>query len=346
MERDEPDVVLPPWIDEIVSRRQSMEGRTAAPPPASPWDSPAAPEGPPPTVLEPVSGFARSGPPSPSSAMLAAPPPERTVPRSAEPIPLFDRVGDARRLPPRLRGKLREEVDEDEESEELEAPRRASMAWPIASLVIAAIAIAGLLVVRFGSWQLERRAPAPEGAAPPAASPDSTPREAGPFPPLDGLGESGVGTASTTVPIEGQPPAPARLDPLAPPASAMGGPAPSTPAAPPVSSPPPLSTSGATSRSPASSGAPSVPSGSFGIVVGTFLNETRANAERGRLAEATGHGTRGIALAEDTVTMYRVVVGSFADRASAERAASELVQQGVVTEARVVRIPQPVSTRP
>ena len=84
----------------------------------------------------------------------------------------------------------------------------------------------------------------------------------------------------------------------------------------------------------------------FGIATGTFLNENRANAERTRLGESTALPARVVVVAEDTVNMYRVVIGSFGDRASAERAASDLVQRGLVTEARVVSVAQPVSARP
>ncbi|MGH7730723.1 MAG: AAA family ATPase [Candidatus Eiseniibacteriota bacterium] len=339
-ERGAPDLVLPSWIDEIVARRQTIEARAAASPPTSPWAPSAPPTGPAPNVVEPAPGFGHAAPPPPSGAMLAAPPPERIAPHPAEPIPLFDRPGDPRRLPPRLRGKLEEEeVGEDEEPE---VRSRASMAWPIASLVIAAIAIAGLLVVRFGPWSLERRGVAPQGAQAPAGAPDTSLDQSGSFPPLAGLGESGVRTVTSTESVAGQPPSRSGPDPLAPNASAMGGTGASGPTGTHSGSPPPAGMTGGG----AGSDAPSVSNGSFGIAVGTYLNEGRADAERTRLGGATKYTARVVAVAEDTVTMYRVVVGSFGDRTSAERAASELVQGGVVTEARVVTVPRPVSTRP
>ena len=347
----EGDLALPAWIDEIVARRQAFDTRAAPPPPPASRAPLAAHPGPFPNVLEPVGGFGHSAPAPPSGAMLAAPPPERIAPHPAEPIPLFDRPAEASdQLPPRLRGKLSED-------EEPGPGRRSSLGWPIASLVIAAVAIAVLLVGRFGPWSLQRKDVAPAGAPAPAGSPDTSLQSVGPFPPLDGIGEVGGGTITTTVPIGAQPPSATSLDPRGAPASAMGEPAKSAPAEPASGGPPGGATPGPSSAQAVRGGATgdparpdvrAVPTGSpsFGIVVGTFLNERRAQAERTRLSESTEFTTRVIPVAEDTVSMYRVVVGSFADRMSAERAASDLVQKGVVSDARVVSVARPASTRP
>ena len=346
-DRGPAELVLPSWIDEIVTRRQTIEARAAVSPP-SPAPS-APPAEPPAKVLEPVAGFGRSTPPGPSGAMLAAPPPERIAPHPAEPIPLFDRPRDSGGLPPRLRGKL-EQDDEGEPG--LDEGRRSSMLWPIVSLVIAAIAIGGLLVVRFGPWSMERFGLAPAGAPAPGASPDTSLHSVGPFPPLDGTSGAGVDTATGTVPIGGQTPSGTPLDPLSPPASASSAPAgPPSGSAPAGANPGPVSpstTPGGATANPARDVAGSAPTGlrSFGIAVGTYLNERRANAERTRLGENTSFPARVITVAEDTVSMYRVVVGSFGDRSSAERAASDLVQRGLVTEARVVSVAQAVPARP
>jgi cell division septation protein DedD len=79
---------------------------------------------------------------------------------------------------------------------------------------------------------------------------------------------------------------------------------------------------------------------SFDVAVGTYLNEARALAERTRLTESSTFPSRVVTLAEDNGSMYRVVVGPFADRITAERAASDLVQRGLVNEARVVAVAQ------
>lgn len=319
------DLVLPSWIDEIVARRQMADEQAAAQSPAA-WQ-PASITSPPPPRVEPPAEIEESeqvggstgfeGPADfghteyqhaaagPSGAMLAAPAPERIVPRPADPIPLFGRNDEA--LPPRLRRKL--EVDQDAPAE-----RRGSRAWPIASLVIAAIAIAVLLVVRFSPWSAQRTGAVPAGATEPTGAPEAAPDTMGLFPPLDGAHGVDGAMRTTTAPAGGRAPAVVSHAPAV---------APVTPESPPASS---------------DSVAPLPPAQSFGIAVGTYLNEGRANAERTRLGESTKLDTRVVTVAEDTVSMYRVVVGTYGDRTSAERAASDLVQRGLVLEARVVAV--------
>jgi cell division protein FtsN len=84
----------------------------------------------------------------------------------------------------------------------------------------------------------------------------------------------------------------------------------------------------------------------YGISVGEFTSETRANSERARITEATKLNTRVVTVTQDTVSVYRVVVGSFVDRTEAERTASDLIQRGVVNEARVVPTTHTASGRP
>jgi cell division protein FtsN len=74
----------------------------------------------------------------------------------------------------------------------------------------------------------------------------------------------------------------------------------------------------------------------FGIAVGTYLNEDRANSERTSLGESTQLPTRVLTATEDGGEVYRVVMGSFESRVEAERAASDLIRRGLVNEARVV----------
>jgi type II secretory pathway predicted ATPase ExeA len=312
------ELVLPSWIDEIVSRRQAMEERALAG--AKPATPPAPTLPPPLTVVE--TGGGQGHPPAshPSPALVVAPPPERTAPHPKEPIPIFDRGGDsAAHLPPRLRHKLGE-GGEEESGEK----RRPSLMLPIASIVIVAIAITVLLLVRFGPWSSARRDVVPAGLPAPGTTRDSVIGAETPFPPFEDLGTSGNGPASTTVPIPRGPSDGATPSGGAPPVGsgpARPGGVPATGAGPPPAD--------AATASPVS-----LPS--YGIAVGTYLNEGRANAERTRLGENTQLVARVVTVAEDTVSMYRVVVGSFGDRISAERAASDLVQRGLVTEARVI----------
>ncbi|MBI1796750.1 MAG: AAA family ATPase [Candidatus Eisenbacteria bacterium] len=97
---------------------------------------------------------------------------------------------------------------------------------------------------------------------------------------------------------------------------------------------------GAASAAPATAApAAKAPAGNrFGIAVGTYLNPERANSERTSLSESTQLPARVVTAAEDSVATYRVVIGSFADRVAAERAASDLIRRGLVNEARVVAL--------
>ncbi len=348
--RGEADLTLPSWIDEIVTRRQTMDARTAAPPPAASRASSAAPPAPPANVLEPMTGFGRSAPAQPSGAMLAAPAPERSAPQYADPIPLFDRpAGPGDPLSPRSRSK-------NMENEEPEPARRNSMAWPIASLVIAAIAITVLLVVRFGPWAHQRKVVASAGGPASAGSPDTTLNSMNSFPPLEGTGEPRGLTHTRTVRVGGERLSATPRDQIALPFSATGESATAVPTEPIPGGPPdgaiidpsPGQAAGGATGDPSGPNARPAPIGppSFGIMVGTYLDEGRANAERTRLGESSKLPARVETVAEDTVTMFRVVMGSFSDRTSAERAASELVQSGVVTEARVVTLAQAAPTRP
>ena len=316
----EAEQLLPSWIDEIVKRRQAIDQRMAE------LAAQAAAAPPPPIPLRAVEPFRARGAGEEhevSGARLAAPAPERIAPHPADPIPLFE-TADSRTgyLSPRF---------ERAEGEESEPPRRYSMAWPIASVVLAALAVAVLLVVRFGPWTLERRVQPANPPVPAVAPVDSTPHSSTPYPPFDRMNQPGsafvthrprrVATApDTTLELNGT------QNPSAPLAGAAANPSAPT-------------TSGGSATG-------SAGPATFGIAVGDYVNEARANAERLRMGDATKLASRVVTVAEDTVSTYRVVVGSFSDRIAAERAASDLVQRGVVNEARVVSLAQTASGRP
>jgi hypothetical protein len=76
----------------------------------------------------------------------------------------------------------------------------------------------------------------------------------------------------------------------------------------------------------------------WGIVVRTFLVEGRARDESARLAAASGLPGRVLIVREGGTEVYRLVLGAWDDRASADRGASELLRKGLVDEARVVTI--------
>jgi cell division protein FtsN len=80
----------------------------------------------------------------------------------------------------------------------------------------------------------------------------------------------------------------------------------------------------------------------YGIAVGSFVSAQKANAERIRLGEASGLDATVRPVRSGGATVYEVVLGSFRDRASADKAAGDLIDRSVVDEARVVAQNTPV----
>jgi len=116
------------------------------------------------------------------------------------------------------------------------------------------------------------------------------------------------------------------------PGAASGAPAASSASSPSTSAAPAGAANGASAGSapaPASQGV-------FGIAVGTYLFEDRAEEERVKLSASTSLPARVITVTETDETVYRLVLGSFDSRKSAERTASSLIERGLVDEARVV----------
>jgi cell division protein FtsN len=95
----------------------------------------------------------------------------------------------------------------------------------------------------------------------------------------------------------------------------------------------------APASAPAAPAAPKVvEKGPFGLDVGTFIVEDRANSEQARLAAETGLAGRVVTKNEDGGDVYHVVLGSFATRAAAEKKAEALVAKGQVNQARAVSL--------
>jgi cell division protein FtsN len=112
-----------------------------------------------------------------------------------------------------------------------------------------------------------------------------------------------------------------------------------------AASPRPAARAGAAAASTPAAGAsggdpgaepPTAPSGPYGLAVATYLFEDRAETERERLAASTGLPARIVSATEGGATVYRLILGSFDSRASAERKAAELTGQNLVREAKVV----------
>jgi hypothetical protein len=75
------------------------------------------------------------------------------------------------------------------------------------------------------------------------------------------------------------------------------------------------------------------------LEVASYLSIDRAEIERDRLIAATGLDGWVITGSEDGTEMYRVLLGIFSNQQRAESAASSVLGQGLVTQARVVPLP-------
>src|SRR5262245_45413026 len=249
---------------------------------------------------------------------------------------------------------------------EEDGPPRRSLALPIAGVVLAALAIAAILVVRFGPWTLQPRDTAPVNTPEPAPAPvDTSLRSSTPYPPFDKMNQPGSTIVARHSPTRRATPTGGSGAP--PTGSAQGtsgatGPASTDPAPGPVAGGAGAGDAGtsgagtdgggsavvggaavaggaaASGAGASGDGANAAPAGppTYGIAVGTYMNESRATSERSKLREATKLSSRVMTVTEDNVSMYRVVVGSYTDRTAAERVASDLVQRGLVEEARVI----------
>lgn len=244
--------------------------------------------------------------------------------------------------------------------EQQAAVRRTGFGWLVGAAVIAVVAIAAILLIRFGLLTLVPEDSAPAAASAPQATqvtPSSTApvtrsTRSAPMPADGGSGmaepapsKSGNGPdAAAAEPTQAGSTPPAANE-VKSPATAPVTEAPRSTATAPSSGPSSQSAFGrvatATPSRAASTGSakkPAIVPNLFGIAVGTFLDEKRATAQRTSVTESTRLPSQVITVIEDTVSMYRVVVGSFEDRVSAERAASDLVRRGLVDEARVIQL--------
>lgn len=76
----------------------------------------------------------------------------------------------------------------------------------------------------------------------------------------------------------------------------------------------------------------------YGLIVGEFMDEARANEVKDQLAGSTSLPGRVVSV--DNGNAFRVILGAFEGRAAAEKAASDLSGKGLVNEARVTVLPK------
>jgi len=213
-------------------------------------------------------------------------------------------------LPPRLRERL-----EAGERENIRASR--ATGWLIGIGALAAVVVAVVLTLRF---RAHSGAPAPSTSS--ASVPASPPAAA----------EPSASPASEPTPPPGPVEKPATVV-SPPPPRATPKPAPALPAG--ASAASGASMAAAPAATPE---AQAVPKTLFGIAVGSYLVEGRANTEKARLSGTTGLPGRVVA---STDGEFSVVLGAFEVRSNAENTAGDLIAKGLVEEARVMTFANP-----
>ncbi len=109
---------------------------------------------------------------------------------------------------------------------------------------------------------------------------------------------------------------------------------PASPAAKPAAG----ATASATPAEPAAKPAPATDG--FGIAVGQYMLESRANDELAKFGTATGLTGKVVPVDDGGTTMYRVILGKWSSRGAADKKATALIDSSLVHEARVVARPK------
>ncbi|HTK31582.1 MAG TPA: AAA family ATPase [Candidatus Saccharimonadaceae bacterium] len=327
-------------------------GRASAPPagpasrPPGGGEIPRVPAPRPTEVSRPIEASRPAAEPTPR---LVTPARADVAPRETA-TPSRRSLADEQRaaLPPRLREKLDQGVDFDDDVEEGGGVPR----WLLVAGGVAVVVVAAILFFRFGPTSRSGVShvtvtPATTPPPPPPASNRAPiPATGGNAPAPPSAAAKPAGSTPSATPSAAKP---AAVTSASKPAPSSSGVSTTTAQKNPGASPVPVRPATAaaapatTAHKPAfATPKPVASTRSYGLAVGTFLNEDRANQERDKLAASSGQSVRVSSVTEDGGQVFQLVLGAYSDRASAEKAASDLIRRGLVDEARVV----PLAAKP
>lgn len=259
----------------------------------------------------------RPATPAPAASAPASKPRVAQIPAPTTPVA------------PALSMRLRERIEAAERAEKQQSGGAAG--WLIGAAVVAAIAIGAFFMMRARTHAKPAVTPTSVAAPATTSSPETAPATGTASPDQ----AAPAGEEDHSAPMAAPPAAVApKTAPAKPAVTTAAATKPATEAPKHTESVKPAET--ATSAAATSAAAPAKPAvakARYGVSVGTFLAEDRAKSESDRLAAATGMAGRVIAGSDGD---FRVVLGSYPDRASAEKAAGKLIGGGKVDEARVV----------
>jgi type II secretory pathway predicted ATPase ExeA len=319
-------------------------------------------------AFSPVAPESNVAPPAPARAEAVAEPQRVAaasttvaLPRAFAPRDL-EATHVSTTLPPRLRRKL-------EFDQERQRAGNGALRWMLAAAAVAVVVIGAMLAMRFGARSgkttgasrptVAASQSVPVSPAPTTPVPPEPPRSEAPITQV--TNESSPALENAVAPPATEParakyvaPAPPRPATAASSGAVTGAEVVRTtrtvPVAQSVRPMPTVTIPTATLRAPTiaktTSTKPAASRPLFGVAVGSYLNEDRAGQERTKLAASTRLPGRLLTVTEDNVAMYRVVLGAFEDRAAAERAASDLIEKGLVDEARVMALAKPAPPKP
>ncbi|TMQ70318.1 MAG: SPOR domain-containing protein, partial [Candidatus Eisenbacteria bacterium] len=80
------------------------------------------------------------------------------------------------------------------------------------------------------------------------------------------------------------------------------------------------------------------PAKHYGLIVGEYIDEAKANEVKDKLTSSTSLPGRVISV--DNGNAFRVILGDFEGKSAAEKAAGDLSAKGLVSEARVTALPK------
>jgi len=222
---------------------------------------------------------------------------------------------------PYISARLREKLAESDDKEW--TPKSSN---PVPG-IIGVVVIAGMLIATFMWWQssMKKQETEKAAAAQKAAIADSIATAA--------RAESLVTAARAD--------SAARVDSLLAHGGKLPKPAAPTAAPAPKSTPAASKPSATPPAAPAASAAPKGPAtDGFGIAVGQYMLEDRANSEKDKLSASTGLPGKVVPADDGGTTVYRVILGKWSSRAPAEKKAAALIDSSLVREARVVARPK------
>jgi type II secretory pathway predicted ATPase ExeA len=295
---DKPEIQMPAWIDDAIVQSQARNTQESEAAKAEPVVASSArpPDNRPPGTPNPNVTPNDQETKSSSDAPGASP---RTPlrPETAAPARIAPNPGT-----PYISSRLREKImDSDEEKK---------TGGGATNLVVIGGAV---LLVGLGAYMLmasgilggKKPAPAATHSPEPAATAPAT------------TDTAATAAADTAAKAATQTPTPTPSTP--PPTAAK-------PATPPASKPP--------TETAAAPAAPATPR-TYGIAIGSYLDETRAKEISDQVAAAASLPAQVVTAQEGGTTVYKVVVGKFDSRSAAENAGTDLIVKGLAKEARV-----------